>query len=74
MVGYLSSFVGETYVSSGDLDSYRFSSADGVLVLDGEVGKGSTLAMGSVVEMSIFGYCISSSYSPSPKSFLELSF
>lgn len=70
----LSTLAGETFVCYGDLVSYLFLSIDGVLVLDGEVGKGATLAGGSAIEMLIFGYCISFSFSPSCKSFLEFSF
>jgi hypothetical protein len=55
MEGSLISLAGESFLCSGDLASCWCLSANGVLVLDGEVGKGLTLAWGSVVEMSIFG-------------------
>ena len=74
MVGSLSSLVGEIPVCYSALASYCSSSVDGFLVLDGEVDEGSTLAGSSTIEMSIFGYPITSSCSPESKSFLELSF
>jgi hypothetical protein len=67
MAGSLSSLSRENFVCSGNLASCWCSSAGGVLVLDGEVEKGSTLAGVLTIEMSIFDCYISSSCSPTHK-------
>jgi len=74
MESSLSSLAEEIPVCSGDLTSYWSLLADGVLVLDGEVGEGSILAENSSVGMSISGFPIPYSSSYVSKSFLELSY
>jgi hypothetical protein len=74
MVGYFNSLEGEVFLCSGDLAFGQSSSADKFFVLTEEVGEGLTLAGSSVIEVTISGCFVSSSCSPAPKSFLEISF
>jgi hypothetical protein len=74
MTGSCNSLAREVSVCFGDLDSCWSSSVDGFFFLARETGKGSTLAWGSTVELSISSCYVSSSYSSTPKSFLEISF
>jgi hypothetical protein len=73
MEGSCKSFAGEIVVCSGDLESYWSLSVDGVFLLAGEVGEGSTIVGSLFVKMPIFGSPIPSSCSPTSKTFLALS-